>query len=81
MSEEAERLKVRTMRFALDICSLIKRLPIDEPGPTATRLPDYPIAYRRPIRRSYSCSSTSAVWRSNAGAVRRYAPRNSEWQR
>ena len=25
------------MRFALDICKLIKQLPVDEPGPTAKR--------------------------------------------
>jgi four helix bundle protein len=34
MSEESERLKARTMRFSLDVCKLIKLLPIDEPGPT-----------------------------------------------
>ena len=32
MSEEAERLKQRTMRFALDVCELIKQLPHLEPG-------------------------------------------------
>ena len=37
MSKESEELKARTMRFALDICRLIKHLPIDEPGPTAKR--------------------------------------------
>ena len=35
MSEEAERLKARTMRFALDVCRLILDLPASEPGPTA----------------------------------------------
>jgi four helix bundle protein len=34
VSEEAERLKERTMRFALDVCALIKQLPHFEPGPT-----------------------------------------------
>jgi four helix bundle protein len=34
MSEEAERLKDRTMRFALDVCALIKLPPHFEPGPT-----------------------------------------------
>ena len=34
MSEAAERLKERTMEFALDVCELIKRLPQAEPGPT-----------------------------------------------
>ncbi len=37
MSEEAERLKARTMRFALDVCGLIRRLPHEEPGPTVKR--------------------------------------------
>jgi four helix bundle protein len=37
MSEEAERLKERTMRFALDVCALIKDLPPFEPGPTVKR--------------------------------------------
>jgi len=37
MSEESERLKERTMRFALDVCALIKQLPPFEPGPTVRR--------------------------------------------
>jgi len=37
MSEESEQLKARTMRFALDVCALIKKLPRDEPGPTVKR--------------------------------------------
>jgi four helix bundle protein len=37
MGETAERLKERTMRFALDVCSLIKLLPSAEPGPTVRR--------------------------------------------
>jgi four helix bundle protein len=37
MSEQAELLKARTMRFALDICGLLKHLPHDEPGPTVKR--------------------------------------------
>jgi len=37
MSEEAERLKARTMRFALDVCGMIKKLPATEPGPTVRR--------------------------------------------
>jgi len=36
MSEEA-RLKARTMKFALDVCGLIKKLPVSEPGSTARR--------------------------------------------
>jgi four helix bundle protein len=35
MSKEAEALTVRTMRFALDVCSLIRQLPHEEPGPIA----------------------------------------------
>ena len=37
MSEEAEVLKARTMRFALDVCALIRKLPREEPGPTVKR--------------------------------------------
>ena len=37
MSETSEELKRRTMRFALDVCRLITRLPHDEPGPTVKR--------------------------------------------
>jgi four helix bundle protein len=37
MSEESERMKARTMRFALDVCALIRQLPREEPGPTVRR--------------------------------------------
>jgi four helix bundle protein len=37
MSEISEQLKKRTMRFALDVCRLIKGLQRDEPGPTVKR--------------------------------------------
>src|SRR5580765_8477617 len=37
MSEQSERLKARTRRFALDVLQLIKLLPRDEPGPTIKR--------------------------------------------
>jgi four helix bundle protein len=37
MSETTERMKTRTMRFALDVCALIKDLPHEEPGPTVRR--------------------------------------------
>jgi four helix bundle protein len=37
MGETAERLKSRTMQFALDVCGLIKQLPPTEPGPTIGR--------------------------------------------
>src|SRR5262249_38018388 len=37
MSEESEQVKARTMRFALDVCALIKKLPRDEPGRTVKR--------------------------------------------
>ena len=37
VSEEAERLKERTKRFALDVLELIKLLPASEPGPTIRR--------------------------------------------
>jgi hypothetical protein len=34
MSDISDQLKALTMRFALDTCALIKKLPRDEPGPT-----------------------------------------------
>ena len=37
MSQTADELKKRTMRFALDVCALIRDLPMFEPGPTAQR--------------------------------------------
>jgi four helix bundle protein len=37
MSDQSEQLKKRTMRFALDVCSLIGLLPSWEPGPTVCR--------------------------------------------
>ena len=37
MSEQSEALKRRTMRFALDVCKLLKQLPWDEPEPTVKR--------------------------------------------
>jgi four helix bundle protein len=37
MSEQSELLKKRTMRFALDVCALIRQLPTWEPGPTVRR--------------------------------------------
>jgi four helix bundle protein len=37
MSEESDALKNRTMRFALDSCALLKKLPVAEPGPTVRR--------------------------------------------
>ena len=52
MSEEAERLKARTMRFALAVCGLLKELPRDEPGPT--------------VRRQLAKSSTSVAFNFRA---------------
>src|SRR4051812_40932681 len=34
MSEQADQLQERAMRFAVDVCALIKLLPASEPGPT-----------------------------------------------
>jgi four helix bundle protein len=52
MSEQAELLKARTMRFALDVCGLLKQLPHDEPGPT--------------VRRQLARSSTSVAFNYRA---------------
>jgi four helix bundle protein len=35
--EQAEQLKERSIKFALDVCRLIKSLSRDEPGPTVRR--------------------------------------------
>ncbi len=37
MGEQADRLQERVMQFAVDVCSLLKLLPLDEPGPTVRR--------------------------------------------
>jgi four helix bundle protein len=37
MSDAADHMKERTMRFALDVCKLIRQLPAVEPGPTVSR--------------------------------------------
>src|SRR5436190_2465112 len=37
MSELAEALKKRTMKFALDTCALIRQLEYEEPGPTVRK--------------------------------------------
>src|SRR5262245_25121988 len=37
MGIEAENLKAGSMKFALDICALIRDLPYEEPGPTVKR--------------------------------------------
>ncbi|OLC42570.1 MAG: hypothetical protein AUH43_22370 [Acidobacteria bacterium 13_1_40CM_65_14] len=52
MGEEAELLKARSMKFALDVCALIKQLPYEEPGPT--------------VRRQLAKSSTSVAFNYRA---------------
>jgi four helix bundle protein len=37
MSEATEQLKHRTMKFALNVCALLRQLPVEEPGPTVKR--------------------------------------------
>jgi four helix bundle protein len=37
MGQQSELLKKRTMQFAVDVCELIRRLPLDEPGSTVRR--------------------------------------------
>jgi four helix bundle protein len=52
MSDVTEQLKARSMRFALDVCGLIKLLPWAEPGPT--------------VRRQLAKSSTSVAFNYRA---------------
>jgi four helix bundle protein len=37
MSDESERLKKRSMQFALSVCGMLHELPSQEPGPTIRR--------------------------------------------
>jgi four helix bundle protein len=39
VSRQSELLKQRTMRFAIDVCTLCRGFPSDEPGFTAKRQP------------------------------------------
>jgi four helix bundle protein len=52
MSEEAERLKARSMKFAVAVCKLLRSLHRDEPGPT--------------VRRQLAKSSTSVAFNYRA---------------
>ena len=52
MSELAEALKKRTMKFALDVCVLIRQLDYEEPGPT--------------VRKQLAKSSTSVAFNYRA---------------
>jgi four helix bundle protein len=52
MSEFAEALKKRTMKFALDVCVLIRQLKYEEPGPT--------------VRKQLAKSSTSVAFNYRA---------------
>jgi four helix bundle protein len=79
MSEQAERLKQRTRRFALDVLELIKLLPATEPGPTIRRqlakaATSVDMNYRA------SCRARShAEFTSRVSVVAEEADESAEW--
>jgi four helix bundle protein len=79
MSEEAERLKARTRRFALDVIELIKLLPSTEPGPSIRRqlaksATSVDMNYRG------SCRARShAEFTAKIGLVAEEADESAEW--
>src|SRR5262245_23176183 len=79
MSEQAERLKVRARRFALDVLELVKLLPPTEPGPTIRRqltkaATSVDMNYRA------SCRARShAEFTAKIGTVAEEADESAEW--
>jgi hypothetical protein len=81
VSEQSERLKQRTRRFALDVLELIKLLPRDEPGPTVKRqltkaATSVDMNYRAACRaRSHDefTHELEAIFSASAGTARRRA--------
>jgi len=79
MSEQSERLKARTRRFALDVLELIKLLPPVEPGPTIRRqltkaATSVDMNYRA------SCRARShAEFTANIGVVAEEADESASW--
>ena len=79
MSEQAEQLKNRTRRFALDVIQLIKLLPGLEPGPTIRRqlaksATSMDMNYRA------SCRARShAEFTAKIGVVAEEADETAEW--
>jgi four helix bundle protein len=79
MSEQAEQLKRRTRRFALDIIHLLKLLPALEPGPTIRRqlaksATSMDMNYRA------SCRARShAEFTAKIGVVAEEADETAEW--
>ena len=79
MSEQAELLKARTRRFALDVIKLIKLLPSTEPGPTIRRqlarsATSMDMNYRA------SCRARShAEFTAKLGVVAEEADETAEW--
>jgi four helix bundle protein len=79
MSEQAEQLKKRTRRFALDIIRLIKLLPWTEPGPLIRRqlaksATSMDMNYRA------SCRARShAEFTAKIGLVAEEADESAEW--
>jgi four helix bundle protein len=79
MSEQSERLKERTRRFALDVIELIKTLPNAEPGPTIRR---QLVRAATSVDMNYraSCRARShAEFTAKIGTVAEEADESAEW--
>ena len=79
MSEQAERLKERARRFALDIVRLIKLLPVSDPGPTvrkqlARSATSIDLNYRAACR-----ARTHAEFTARIGVVAEEAEETASW--
>ena len=80
MSEVAERLKERTMRFALDVCELIKGLSPAEPGPTVRRRQLAKAATSVAFNYRASCRARShAEFTAKIGIVAEEADESQGW--
>jgi four helix bundle protein len=79
VSEQSERLKERTRRFALDVLKLVKTLPQSEPGPLIRRqlakaATSVDMNYRA------SCRARShAEFTAKIGVVAEEADESAEW--
>jgi four helix bundle protein len=79
MSQQAEQLKARARRFALDVLELVKMLPATEPGPTIRRqlaksATSVDMNYRAACR-----GRSHAEFTARIGTVAEEADESAEW--
>jgi len=79
MSEQAERLKSRTRRFALDVFELIKLLPATEPGPTIRRQLSKAASSVEMNYRASCRARSHAEFTAKIGTVAEEADESAEW--